>query len=144
MAYLDCADCGGTFKATYPITGRTTNNVCRQCEVPLCWPCYSAGEVGLCERCTDQRGEIYRLYEETFGVIGSSLIAEELAEAEQEYPAEWIRRAFQEAVARRARQWAYVRAILRNWEADRGKADNRSARDRYRGGEAYEDIVRWR
>ncbi len=93
-----------------------------------------------------QPGMIFRLYEDTIGPIPGAGIAEELAEAEREYPASWIQDAFQEAAAHNARRWAYVRAILRKWR-DRGKGDGtterRSAEDRYRGGK-YGQVVRWR
>ncbi len=91
-------------------------------------------------------GEIFRLYEDTIGPIPGAGIAQELSETEQEYPAVWIREAFQEAAAQNARRWAYVRSILRNWR-DRGRGDGttqrRPAKDRYRGGE-YGQVVRWR
>ncbi len=93
-----------------------------------------------------QPGEIFRLYEDTIGPIPGAGIAQELSETEQEYPAAWIREAFQEAAAQNARRWAYVRSILRNWR-DRGRGDGttqrRPAKDRYRGGE-YGQVVRWR
>lgn len=93
-----------------------------------------------------QPGEVFRLYEDTIGPIPGAGIAQELSETEQEYPAAWIREAFQEAAAQNARRWAYVRSILRNWR-DRGRGDGttqrRPAKDRYRGGE-YGQVVRWR
>ena len=91
-------------------------------------------------------GEIFRLYEDTIGPIPGAGIAQELSDAEQEYPAAWVREAFQEAAAHNARNWAYVRAILRKW-GDRGRGDGttqrRPAKERYRGGE-YGQVVRWR
>ncbi len=91
-------------------------------------------------------GEIFRLYEDTIGPIPGAGIAEELSEAEQEFPAELIREAFKEAAAQNARSWAYVRAVLRKWK-DRGRGDGTTqrgpAKDRYRGGQ-YGQIVRWR
>ena len=98
------------------------------------------------EEPASQPGEIFRLYEDTIGPIPGAGIAQELSETEQEYPAAWIREAFQEAAAQNARRWAYVRSILRNWR-DRGRGDGttqrRPAKDRYRGGE-YGQVVRWR
>ena len=98
------------------------------------------------EEPSSQPGEIFRLYEDTIGPIPGAGIAQELSETEQEYPAAWIREAFQEAAAQNARRWAYVRSILRNWR-DRGRGDGttqrRPAKDRYRGGE-YGQVVRWR
>ena len=91
-------------------------------------------------------GEIFRLYEDTIGMIPGVGIAQELSETEQEYPAAWIREAFHEAAAQNVRRWAYVRSILRNWR-DRGRGDGTtqrgSAEERYRRGE-YGKVVRWR
>ncbi len=93
-----------------------------------------------------QPGEIFRLYEDTIGPLPGAGIAEELKEAEVEYPASLIREAFHEAAAQNVRRWAYVRAILRN-RRDRGVGDGttqrRPAKDRYREGK-YGKIVRWR
>ena len=90
-------------------------------------------------------GEIFQLYEDTIGPIPGVGMAQELSEAEQEYPAAWIREAFLEAATQNARSWAYVRTVLRNWR-DRGKGDGetrrRPAKD-YRGGQ-YGKVVRWR
>ena len=66
-----------------------------------------------------ERPNIYRLYEENFGVV-SPLVIEELAEAERAYPREWIEEAFREAVAYNHRSWRYVQRILERW-AERGK-----------------------
>ena len=90
-------------------------------------------------------GEIFQLYEDTIGPVPGVGMAQELSEAEQEYPAAWIREAFLEAATQNARSWAYVRSVLRNWR-DRGKGDGetrrRPAKD-YRGGQ-YGKVVRWR
>ncbi len=61
----------------------------------------------------ESRPNIYTLYEENIGPM-TALIAEELREAEQSYPADWIEEAFREAVRMNKRNWKYVHAILRN------------------------------
>jgi DNA replication protein len=61
-----------------------------------------------------QRSGIFALYEALVGTI-SPLIAEELAEAERLYPAEWLEAAFREAAAQNARSWRYVSRILERW-----------------------------
>jgi len=60
---------------------------------------------------------IFTLYEENVGAI-TPLIAEELKEAEELYPPEWLLQAFQEAVNLNKRSWRYIRSILRRWEAE--------------------------
>ena len=60
---------------------------------------------------------IFALYEENIGSI-TPLIAEELQDAEQRYPPEWLRYAFKEAVSVNKRSWRYVERILRRWETE--------------------------
>lgn len=61
--------------------------------------------------------DIYALYEDNIGAI-TPLIAEDLKDAEQRYPAEWVRAAIREAAELNARSWRYVSAILRRWEKE--------------------------
>jgi DnaD/phage-associated family protein len=63
----------------------------------------------------DTRPNIYRLYEENIGLL-TPLIAEELQEAEKEFPADWVEEAFRLAVQRNARNWRYISAILKAWK----------------------------
>ncbi|MEE9284892.1 MAG: DnaD domain protein [Dehalococcoidia bacterium] len=60
---------------------------------------------------------IFVLYEENVGGI-TPLIADELKQAEEIYPAEWIREAFREAVSLNKRSWRYIQRILERWEAE--------------------------
>ncbi len=60
---------------------------------------------------------IFALYEENIGSI-TPLIAEDLKEAEERYPPEWVREAIREAVSLNKRSWRYVARILRRWEAE--------------------------
>ena len=60
---------------------------------------------------------IFTLYEENIGSI-TPLIAEDLKEAEDRYPVEWIREAMKEAVLANKRNWRYVHTILRRWETE--------------------------
>ncbi len=68
-----------------------------------------------------QERDIFTLYEESIGML-SPLVAERLQEAEAEFPAEWIREAFQIAVEQNHRQWRYVERILERWKTE-GKDD---------------------
>ncbi len=54
------------------------------------------------------------LYEHYIGLV-TPIVAQELAEAEKSYPAEWLSDAFAEAAQRGKRNWNYVHAILRGW-----------------------------
>ena len=68
---------------------------------------------------------ILALYEQNIGLI-TPLLAEELEEAGQKYPPDWIEEAFREAVALNRRNWRYIRAILERWEREgRGERPSR-------------------
>jgi DNA replication protein len=82
-----------------------------------------------------ERPNIYTLYEQNIGPL-TPMIAEELREAEKEYPPAWIEDAIRIAVENNVRKWRYVAAILEDWKSrgrdereDRG--DTEKARRRY-------------
>ena len=60
---------------------------------------------------------IYDLYENNIGTFGP-MMAEQLAEAEERYPAQWIEEAFKLAIYENKRSWSYIVAILRRWAAE--------------------------
>jgi DnaD/phage-associated family protein len=64
-----------------------------------------------------ERPNIFVLYEQNIGLL-SPLIAEELKDASDHFPKEWIEDAFREAVDHNKRKWSYIRAILRRWETE--------------------------
>jgi len=64
-----------------------------------------------------ERRSIYELYEENIGVL-SPLIADDLKEAEDLYPYQWIVEAFREAVRLNRRRWRYIQRILENWQSE--------------------------
>ena len=70
-----------------------------------------------------ERPNIFVLYEQNISLL-SPLIAEELKDAADHYPAEWIEAAFREAVQQNKRKWSYIRAILRRWETEGRQAWN--------------------
>ncbi len=57
---------------------------------------------------------IFKLYQQNIGVLTPTII-EDLKEAEQDIPQEWLEEAFKIAVAENKRSWRYVRAILYRW-----------------------------
>jgi len=63
------------------------------------------------------RANIFELYENNFGLL-TPMIADTLKDAEQTYPAEWIKVAMTEAVTNNKRNWKYVEAILKRWKAE--------------------------
>ena len=73
---------------------------------------------------------IFSLYEDNIGSLAPILV-EEMKEAEERYPWEWIREAFRIAVVENKRNWRYVAGILRRWGAegkDEGKRDGKPGR----------------
>jgi DNA replication protein len=71
-----------------------------------------------------QRPNIFVLYEQNIGPL-TPLLAEELGEAEDTYPASWIEDAFRESVELNKRSWRYIQRILERWAAE-GKTDETS------------------
>ncbi len=66
---------------------------------------------------TAARPNIFALYEQNIGLL-TPMLAEELKEAEQQYPAEWIAEAIKIAVDQNKRSWSYARKILERWKTD--------------------------
>jgi DnaD/phage-associated family protein len=60
---------------------------------------------------------IFALYEENIGAM-TPLIADDLKDAEERYPPQWIEAAFREAVSLNKRNWRYIHSILKRWEAE--------------------------
>jgi len=70
---------------------------------------------------------IFTLYEQNIGII-TPMIAEELKEADELYPPQWIEEAFKEAVTLNKRSWKYIARILERW-ASEGKDSGEYRRD---------------
>jgi DNA replication protein len=90
------------------------------------------------------RPNVFALYEQNIGLL-TPLIADELREAEQTYPAEWIEEAFREAASLNKRSWKYIRAILERWRTEgrgneAGQRPGETDRRRYVEGEYGEYI----
>lgn len=64
-----------------------------------------------------ERPNIFVLYEQNIGLL-SPLIADDLQDAADRYPTEWVESAFREAVQHNKRKWSYIRAILKRWETE--------------------------
>jgi DnaD/phage-associated family protein len=82
------------------------------------------------------RQDIFSLYEANIGML-TPMLAEELKDAERQYPKEWIEDAFREAVALNKRSWRYVSRILERWSTEGkghgrpGKHSEKTDPDRY-------------
>jgi DNA replication protein len=75
---------------------------------------------------SQSKPNIFALYEENIGIIGH-IMAEELKEAEKNYPQQWIEEAFREAVVHNKRSWRYIEAILKGWTTE-GREHGESGR----------------
>jgi DNA replication protein len=89
------------------------------------WAPVGAGEP---VRLQAQRPNIFVLYEQNIGPL-TPLLAEELMEAENTYPASWIEDAFRESVELNKRSWRYVQRILERWAAE-GREEDEEPRQR--------------
>jgi len=65
--------------------------------------------------------DIFTMYEANIGML-TPMIADDLRDAEKNYPADWIRDAFKEAVSLNKRNWRYISRVLERWSAE-GKKD---------------------
>ncbi len=74
-----------------------------------------------------ERHNVFQLYEENIGPI-TPLVAEELREAEQLYPVEWIEEALKEAAVLNKRSWRYAARILERWAME-GRQGEKAGRD---------------
>src|SRR5581483_1822304 len=72
-----------------------------------------------------EQPNIFKLYEQNIGAL-TPIIADELKEAEADFPPEVILDAFRIAAENNARSWKYVRAILLDWA--RGKNHEKTRR----------------
>jgi len=68
-------------------------------------------------RVNTERPTVFVLYEQNIGLL-QPMIAEELREAQETYPVDWIEEAFRIAAGNNVRKWRYIRAILERWASD--------------------------
>ena len=72
-----------------------------------------------------ERPTVFRLYEQNIGLV-TPIIADQLIEALELYPREWIEEAIREAVNYNRRQWRYIQRILERWATEgRGNETDR-------------------
>jgi DnaD/phage-associated family protein len=81
-------------------------------------------EAGVLQERSPQRSNVFELYETNIGML-TPMLAEELRDAEQTYPAAWIEAAVREAVNNNARSWRYIARVLERWAKEgRGSGAN--------------------
>lgn len=84
-----------------------------------------------------ERSNVFKLYEENIGAL-TPLIADMLREAEKEYPSMWFEEAFEIAVAKNARHWRFVEAVLKRWK-EKGKDERKNQQNAVKDFERYTD-----
>lgn len=82
-----------------------------------------------------ERPNIYTLYEQNIGLL-TAHIAEELRDAEAEFPAQWLEDAIKIAVESNKRNWRYVRGILTRWKNE-GRHHETPARPNLEDGKRF-------
>jgi DNA replication protein len=92
-----------------------------------------------------ERPNVFRLYEQNVGLL-TPIIADQLIEAAERYPLDWIEEAFGEAVSYNKRNWRYIRAILEKWATDGRGGGDEEHRGRPQGNGTFdpEKYRRWR
>ena len=76
-----------------------------------------------------ERSNVFALYETNVGLM-TPLVADQLRDAETEYPAEWIEAAIQEAAERNVRNWRYIASILERWAVE-GRGPQKGTKQRH-------------
>lgn len=69
----------------------------------------------------EEQPNVFKLYEDNIGML-DPMIAEQLRDAEKQYPSNWIHDAIKEAVNQGIHKWSYISAILTRWAAE-GRSD---------------------
>ncbi|MBZ0302695.1 MAG: DnaD domain protein [Anaerolineae bacterium] len=82
-----------------------------------------------------ERPNVYQLYEANIGSI-TPMIADELKDAEAEFPGFWLEEAVRLAVEHNKRSWRYIRAILDRWERE-GRDRGLTGRPAQQDGQKY-------
>lgn len=72
-----------------------------------------------------ETAEVFKAYESEIGML-TSFVREEVLDAIEHYPHDWIIEAIKEAAKNNVRKWSYARAILESWKVNGYKTDVRS------------------
>jgi DnaD/phage-associated family protein len=73
---------------------------------------------------TTEPADIFRLYEDNIGML-NPIIADQLKQAERDFPTTWIKEAIEEAVLNRKTSWRYIVRILERWSQEGKSGTNR-------------------
>lgn len=113
------------------LQGATSPETLLEVEGPIANTDHSDGADGAHRLSVEiERPNIFTLYEQNIGLL-APLVAEELRDAGERYPWDWIEAAFREATQQNKRKWSYIRAILKRWETDGKGGEPYGAHGRY-------------
>ena len=63
------------------------------------------------------RSNLFDLYEQNIGML-TATVADDIQDAERDYPHEWIVEALELAVSNNIRNWKYISKILESWQSE--------------------------
>ena len=86
-----------------------------------------------------ERPNVFNLYEQNIGPL-TPMIADELRDAEENYPIGWIEEGIRVAVNNNVRKWRYVLGVLESWRTE-GKDDRDDRRDTEKNRRRYLDYL---
>ena len=72
-----------------------------------------------------EAAKVFKAYEQEIGML-TAFTREEVLDAIEHYPHDWIIEAIKEAAKNNVRKWSYARAILESWKVNGYKTDVRS------------------
>jgi len=76
------------------------------------------------EQKNSDTAEIFKAYESEIGML-TSFVRDDVLDAVELYPKDWIIEAIKEAAKNNVRKWSYARAILESWKVNGYKTDVR-------------------
>lgn len=74
-------------------------------------------------------GKVFKTYESEIGIL-TPFVRENMLDAMEHYPRDWIIEAIKEAANHNARNWSYAESILKRWKAQGFKADSRKQKSK--------------
>lgn len=73
----------------------------------------------------DPSAKVFKAYEQNIGMV-SKIVSDQIGGLVDDYTADWVMMAIEEAVKNEARNLAYVEGILKRWKKDGLKSDKRT------------------
>jgi len=84
------------------------------------------------EQKNSDTAEIFKAYESEIGML-TSFVRDDVMDAIELYPKDWIIEAIKVAAKNNARKWSYVEAVLKSWQVNGYKTDVRANKQNGKG-----------